>query len=448
MEVTDWKLLPSGEFELEANLPAVEPGQSKVQLSEDGTALHIHAWRLMTVHEDCFPEGTQTAISGDGRYEIFERAVLLPFQVDTARLSLAETLQGFRVTVPTLSDSDEDVIESVAADHSEVEEAVADLEMSEGGGFELQTILDDLASNLPDLCPSYHPLQVSPWRMKLVGFELVVALPGADPEEIETTLDAGANRLRVRALRPVPKEGRLCLPITSQVSGDGSQELFDILILIPQGSGVSFISEDFEHGIKVTVPFLGSPLQKGSGLSLAPALDPPRKLADVLDDAAEAKPVMEEQLSSLEEKEVLEKATNHSHSSKIEEDAEIPMSHSCPEYQAMTSQDWQIADDRFVLDVTMPGVPPALRKAEFTKDGLLRVVGFRSLSAGNLRCLPSRALTTVSLADGLQEVLDMKVAMPLGGDATQVEVFLTPAGLRLRMPIVVGGAESWGYHEV
>jgi len=105
----------------------------------------------MTVHEDCFPEGTQTAISGDGRYEIFERAVLLPFQVDTARLSLAETLQGFRVTVPTLSDSDEDVIESVAADHSEVEEAVADLEMSEGGGFELQTILDDLASNLPDL---------------------------------------------------------------------------------------------------------------------------------------------------------------------------------------------------------------------------------------------------------------------------------------------------------
>merc|ERR1711865_714347 len=150
--------------------------------------------------------------------------------------------------------------------------------------------------------------------------ELVVALPGADPEEIETTLDAGANRLRVRALRPVPKEGRLCLPITPQVSGDGSQELFDILILIPQGSGVSFISEDFEHGIKVTVPFLGSPLQKGSGLSLAPALDPPRKLADVLDDAAEAKPVMEEQLSSLEEKEVLEKATNHSHSSKIEED--------------------------------------------------------------------------------------------------------------------------------
>jgi len=454
MQVADWKFLPTGEFELEATLPAVEPGQSKVQLSEDGTALHIHVWRLMTVHEDCVPEGTQTAISGDGQYEIFERAVLLPFQVDTARLLLVETQQGFKVTVPTLAGEDEDVIESVAANQSEVEEAVPDLEMSEGGGFDHQTTLDDLAPNSQDLCPSYHPLQVLPWRMKLVGFELVVALPGVDPEVIETSLDAGANRLRVRALRPVPREGRLCLPITSQVSGDGSQELFDILILIPQGSGVNFISEKFEHGIKVTVPFLGSPLQKGSGLSLAPSLDPPRKLVDILNDvlkSEEAKAVTEDWPSSLEENavdEVSAQDTNHGHSSKDEEDAEMPMPNSCPEYQAMTSPDWQIADDRFVLDVTMPGVPPVLRKAEFTKDGQLRVVGFRSLSAGNLQCLPSRALTTVSLADGLQEVIDMTAAMPLGGDATQMEVFLTPSGLRLRMPIIVSGAESWSHHEV
>jgi hypothetical protein len=52
------------------------------------------------------------------------------------------------------------------------------------------------------------------------------------------------------------------------------------------------------------------------------------------------------------------------------------------------------------------------------------------------------------LADGLQEVIDMTAAMPLGGDATQMEVFLTPSGLRLRMPIIVSGAESWSHHEV
>merc|ERR1712167_108365 len=102
--------------------------------------------------------------------------------------------------------------------------------------------------SLPDLCPSYHPLQVSAWRMTLAGFQLVVAFPGVDPEEFQVTLLAGADRLSVRTSRPVPKEGRLCLPITTQVSADGSKELVDILILMPHGCGASYISEDFEHG--------------------------------------------------------------------------------------------------------------------------------------------------------------------------------------------------------
>lgn len=455
MEVTDWKLLPSSEFELEANLPAVAPAHSKVQLSEDGTALHVHAWRALTVHEECFPEGTQTAISGDGQYEIFERAVLLPFQVDTTRLSIAETHQGYRVTAPTLVIEDQNVMESVAANQSEDEEILAlELDLGEANGLDHYAILD-FDFSLPDLCPSYHPLQVLPWRMTLAGFQLVVAFPGVDPEEFQVTLHAGASRLSVRTSRPVPKEGRLCLPITTQVSADGSQELVDILILMPHGCGVSYISEDFEHGIKITVPFLASPLQPGFGLSLAPSLDPPRKLADILDDAlkfAEEKPTMTEQFSSLnEEAEESVKEEAAADDGRIWEsfpNVESSIPRGCPEYEAMTSPDWQIVDGSFSLDVTMPGVPPEMRKAEFTEDGFLHVSGFRSLSAGNLQCLPLRAVTTVSVAHGLQEVLDVQVVLPLGGDATRVALQKTRLGLQLRMPIVVGGVETRKVHEV
>jgi hypothetical protein len=173
MEVTDWKLLPSGEFELEANLPEVAPAHSKVQLSEDGTALHVHAWRAITVQDECFPEGTQTAISDDGQYEIFERAVLLPSQVDATRLSIVETRQGFRVTAPTLVIEDQKVMESIAANQSEEEDISAqELDWGEENGLDHQAILADFDFSLPDLCPSYHPLQISPWRMTLAGFPI------------------------------------------------------------------------------------------------------------------------------------------------------------------------------------------------------------------------------------------------------------------------------------
>lgn len=452
MEVTDWKLLPSSEFELEANLPSVAPAHSQVQLSEDGTALHVHAWRALTVHEECFPEDTQTAISGDGQYEIFERAVLLPSQVDTTRLSIAETSQGYRVTAPTLVIEDQNVMESIAANQSEEEEIPAlELDLGEENGLDLA----DFDFSLPDLCPSYHPLQVSPWRMTLAGFQLVVAFPGVDPEEFQVTLDAGASRLSVRTSRPVPTEGRLCLPITTQVSADGSEELVDILILLPHGCGVSYISEDFEHGIKITVPFLASLSQPGFGLSLAPSLDPPRKLADILDDAlklAEEKPMMKEQFSSLDEeaeKTVKEEAT--ADDGRILESFPNVESYSprgCPEYEGMTSLDWQIVNGSFSLDVTMPGVPPEMRKAEFTEDGFLHVIGFRSLSAGNLQCLPLQAVTTVSVARGLQEVLDVQVVLPLGGDETRVTLQNTRLGLQLTMPIFVGAEETRKVHEV
>lgn len=447
MEVADWNLLPSGEFELEAHLPAVEPEHSKVQLSEDGTALHVHAWRAMTVHEECFPEGTQTAISGDGQYEIFERVVLLPFQVDTRRMSFEETPQGFRVTVPALIiENERHLTESMTSDQSEEEDANPEIifDSREEYGSTVDDILDEFSSSLPDLCPSYHPLQVSPWRMTLAGFQLVVAVPGLDGEEVHTTLDERAHRLQVRASRPVPKEGLLCLPITTQVSADGSQELFDILIMMPYGSGGSFIAEDFEHGVKITIPFLASPLQGDFGLSMAPALDPPRKLADVLSDAlkfAIEESMMEEQHSSLEEPELEQEIVDEiidSESFANAEDSKL----GCPEYQAMTSQDWQIVEGRFVLDVTMPGVLLAMRKAEFTEDGFLHISGFRSISVGNLLCLPLQAVTTVSLTDGLQEVLDAKVAMPLGGDATRVTKQNTEFGLQLRMPIIADGAQE------
>jgi len=458
MQVTDWKLMPSGKFELEADLPAVEPAHSKVQLSEDKTVLHIHAWRAIPMREDCFPEGTQTAISGDGQYEIYERAVLLPFLVDATRLSISETRQGYRVTAPTMVIENENVMESIAANQSEEEEEeeieAFELDLGEENRLDYSATLADFDFSLPDLCPPYHPLQVLPWRMTLAGFQLVVAFPGVDPEEFQITLHAEANRLSVRTSRPVPKEGRLCLPITTQVSADGSQELVDIVILMPHGCGVSYISEDVEHGIKITVPFLASPLQPGFGLSLAPSLDPPRKLADILDDAlkfAEDRPTMEEKFLSLveEAEETVEEEATIDDGRILEwfPNIEISIPRDCPEYEAMTSQDWQIVNGSFILDVTMPGVPSEMRKAEFTEDELLHVVGFRSLSTGNLRCLPLRSVTTVSEAHGLQEVLDMQVALPLGGDATRVTLQKTQLGLQLGMPIVVGGVEARKVHE-
>lgn len=392
------------------------------------------------MHEECFPEGTQTAISADGQYEIYERAVLLPFQVDTARLSIAQTSQGYRVTAPTLVIEDRSAMDSIAAHQSEEEEEEEEIQTFElDSGEENKLHLDDFDFSMPDLCPTYHPLQVSPWRMMLAGFQVVVAFPGVDPEDFQVTVHAGANRLSVRTSRPVPKEGRLCLPITTQISADGSQELVDIAILMPQGCGDAYTSEDFEHGVKITVPFLGSPLPAGFGLSLAPSLDPPRKLTAILDDAlrlAEEKPVMEEHFSSLvaEANETVEEQASSS-------------TQGCPEYEGMSSRDWQIDDGFFVLDVTMPGVLPEMRKVEFTEDGLLRVAGFRSLSPENLQCLPLQALTTVSVAHGLQEMLGMQVALPLGGDAARVEQLMTRLGLRLRMPIVVGGAEAIKVHE-
>lgn len=450
MQVTDWKVLPSGEFELEAILPGVKPGQAKVELTDDKDGVHMNAWRM---HEDCFPEGTQTAISDDGQNEIFERVILFPPHVDVPKVLVFGTALGFRVVAPLVVIEDENATVGIAAEQREDEESFPDDEFEE----------DWFDHN----CPQYHPLQVSPWRMTILGFQLVVALPGVDPEEFQINLHAGTNRLSVRASRPVPKEGLLCLPITTQVSPDGSQELVDILILMPHGCGASYISEDFEHGIKITVPFLASPSQPGFGLSLAPALDPPRKLADVLKDAlkfAEENPTPEEQFWSPEEETVEEEAVEED--ATVEEEAiedesilEPPpflepllrkdsASLRCPEYEGMTSQDWQIVDGGFMLDVTMPGVPPEMRKAEFTEDGLLHIVGLRSLSAANLPCLPLRAVTTVSLADGLQEVLDAQVALPLGGDATRVATQKTPTGMRLRMPIVVGGADTRKAHEV
>jgi len=452
MEVRDWSLLQSGEFALEANLPAVESENSRVQLSEDGTALHIHAWRAMTVHEECFPEGTQTAISADGLREIFERVVLLPFQVDTQKLSFAETDQGFRVTVPAMViEERQELIESVNDNQSEEEFPEVVFDSDEDSSFDPHAILAEFESDLPDLCPSYHPLQVSPWRMTLAGFQLVVAVPGIDSEELQTILDARSHRLQVRASRPVPKEGRLCLPISAQVSPDGGQELFDILILMPQGSGVTFISESFEHGVKITIPFLASPLQAGFDLSFAPALDPPRKLADVLNDAlnfAEEDLTIGEQVpwpeQQAEEQEVMDdNFASETFSSVADFKA------SCPPYEGMTSQDWQIVDGNFVLDVAMPGVPPAMRKAEFTEDGFLHISGSRSISAENLLCLPLQAITRVSLTDGLQEFLDAKVAMPLGGDVSHVARHNTHNGVQLRMPLIADGAhEIRNPHEV
>jgi hypothetical protein len=269
--------------------------------------------------------------------------------------------------------------------------------------------------------------------MMLAGFQVVVAFPGVDPEDFQITIHAGANRMSVLTSRPVPKEGRLCLPITTQISADGSQELVDIAILMPHGCGDAYTSEDFEHGVKITVPFHGGPLPAVFGLSFAPSLDPPRKLAAILDDAlrlAEEKPVMEEHFSSLDA-EVNE---------TVEEQA---ITQGCPEYEGMSSWDWQIDDGFFILDVTMPGVLPEMRKAEFTEDGLLHVTGSRSLSTGNLQCLPLRAVTTVSMEHGLQEVLDLQVALPLGGDATRVALQKTRLGLQLTMPIVVSGAEAF-----
>jgi hypothetical protein len=327
-----------------------------------------------------------------------------------------------------------------------------ELDSGEEDRLDREAILADFDFNLPELCPSYHPLQVSPWRMTLAGFQLVVAFPGVDPEDFQITLHAATNRLSVRTWRPVPKEGRLCLPITSQVSADGSQELVDVLIMMPHGCGANFIAEDFEHGVKITAPFLASPSQPGSGLSFAPSLDPPRKLADVLHDAsksAEEQQTMEKQNLSLDE-DAEEMAEEMATTDDVESlpHAESSSPKSCPEYEAMTSRDWQIVDGSFILDVTMPGVPPDMRKAEFTEDGLLHVMGSRSLSAGNLWCLPLRAVTTVSLEHGLQEVLDVQVALPLGGDITDVTVQNTQLGLQLRMPIIAKGAESSKLHEV
>jgi len=452
MEVTDWKLLPSGEFELQAILPAVEPSQSKVQLSEDRTALHIHAWRAITVSEECFPEGTQTAISGDGQYEIFERAVLLPDQVDITRLSVSGIPNGYKVTAPTVVIEDTKAIESEVSHQSEPD---GELDIGKEDGVDRHAMLADFDFNLPELCPSYHPLQVSPWRMTLAGFQMVVAFPGVDPEDFQITLHAATNRLSVRTSRPVPKEGRLCLPITTQVSPDGSQELVDVLIMMPHGCGATFLTEDFEHGIKITAPFLASPSQPGFGLSFAPSLDPPRKLAEVLDDAlkfAEEQRTLEKQFPSLdEEAETTGGEKTTSDAGRVSESlprAESRSPQSCPEYEAMTSQDWQIVDGSFILDVTMPGVPPEMREAEFKEDGLLHVSGSRSLSAGNLWCLPLQAVTTVSVVHGLQELLDVQVALPLGGDATRVTVQQTRLGLQFRMPIIARGAESRKVHEV
>lgn len=105
-------------------------------------------------------------------------------------------------------------------------------------------------------CPRYQSMRTSNWEVSPGrGFVLRSELPGVQPEHRRVWLSEDGSAVHLRALRPIPRYGRACLPHGAQISANGRYEVLEKTILLPHNSDATGATlRETSDGLHIFVP--------------------------------------------------------------------------------------------------------------------------------------------------------------------------------------------------
>eukprot|EP00746_Dinoflagellata_sp_MGD_P008771 gnl/MRDRNA2_/MRDRNA2_117611_c0_seq1.p1 gnl/MRDRNA2_/MRDRNA2_117611_c0~~gnl/MRDRNA2_/MRDRNA2_117611_c0_seq1.p1 ORF type:complete len:266 (+),score=40.79 gnl/MRDRNA2_/MRDRNA2_117611_c0_seq1:88-798(+) len=107
-------------------------------------------------------------------------------------------------------------------------------------------------------CPAYKSMKLSNWEKMPTGdFVLRGAMPGVRSNARRVWLDESGGTLHIKALRPVPVQGRRCLPSLARISSDGRYEIFEASVALPShADATGGTIKQTSYGFEILLPRL------------------------------------------------------------------------------------------------------------------------------------------------------------------------------------------------